>query len=117
MRVPDGDEGFTLVEVVVALLIFAVAAQSLAYSLISSAVASTRARSQTTVKNLAQQRIEAMRTLPFHVDAQNGPYVDLLDLYYHDDAGAADSLPDVVQGATVSGQYVATGGNGGPAGP
>lgn len=38
----------------------------------------------TQAKNLAQQRLESMRDLQFHVDRQNGPFVDLLDIYYTD---------------------------------
>src|SRR4051812_49169889 len=44
--------------------------------------ASATSRFNTQAKNLAQQRFESMRDLQFHVDRQNGPFVDLLDVYY-----------------------------------
>jgi prepilin-type N-terminal cleavage/methylation domain-containing protein len=111
------DSGFTLVEILVGLILFALVAQGLAAVLISSANSSLFTRMSTTAKNLAQQRIDAMRSLPFHVDAQNGPYVDLLDLYYHDASGTPDAIPDVVPGSTVPGDFVGLGGSGGPSGP
>lgn len=68
----------------------------------------------TTAKNLNQLRIDAMRTLPFHVDAQNGAYVDLLDYYYHDMSAAPVTLPYSITGTpesdcTVTGQWVDSG--------
>src|SRR4051794_16845612 len=44
--------------------------------------AAATSRLNTQAKNLTQQRFESMRDLQFHVDRQNGPFVDLLDIYY-----------------------------------
>lgn len=111
------DAGFTLIEVLVGLTILAIVAAGLVPLLLAGLRASQLSRTSTLAKNLGQQRIEAMRSLPFHVDAQNGPYVDLLDLYYHDTSGSSSSLQHVVPGQTVTGQYVAAGGGAGPSGP
>lgn len=77
---PDG--GFTLIEVLVALSIFAIAAAALIPLLLVSGKAAGTARLETQAKNLTQQQIERMRNLTFHVAHENGDYVDLLDLYY-----------------------------------
>src|SRR6202007_444167 len=50
--------------------------------LVGGARGAARSRLNTQAKNLAQQRFESMRDLSFHVDRQNGPFVDLLDVYY-----------------------------------
>lgn len=117
VRESDGDSGFTLIEIVIGLMLFVLVAQGLAAVLITSSATSLFTRMSTTAKNLTQQRLDAMRSLPYHVDAQNGPYVDLLDLYYHDDSGTSGNIPNVVPGDTVPGVYVSAGGAGGPAGP
>lgn len=108
-RARADDSGFSLIEVVIALLIFAIVADGFAAVLISSTRGSLTMRDNTTAKNLSQLRLDSMRSLPYHVDAQNGPYVDLLDLYFHDTSGTVDAIPDVVQGvtaaSTVPGQY------------
>jgi len=68
------DEGFTLIEMVVALILFALVAQALAGALINGARNQLYAQRNTGAKNFAQQRIDAMRSLPYHVDRQNGSY-------------------------------------------
>lgn len=76
------DAGFTLVEIMVALTLVAIAAGGSIPLLVVAAKASATSRLNTQAKNLAQWRFESMRDLPFHVDRQNGPFVDLLDIYY-----------------------------------
>ena len=78
----DGEAGFTLVEIMVALTLVALAAAGSIPLFIIAAKASQTSRLNTQAKNLAQWRFESMRDLPFHVDRQNGPFVDLLDIYY-----------------------------------
>ena len=78
----DLESGFTLVEIMVALTLLAVAAAGSIPLFIVGAKASATSRLNTQAKNLAQWRFESMRDLPFHVDRQNGPFVDLLDVYY-----------------------------------
>lgn len=86
-----------------ALSIFAVVAAAAVPLLLTGLRAATLVKLETQAKNLAQERIEKMRNLPFHVDAQNGPFVDLLDLYYTTGFSAAISFPD-----SSSGNFVAS---------
>lgn len=76
------DGGFTLIEVMIAMVVLALAAMAVLPLLLSGAQASNVAKLNTQAKNLAQLRLEKMRDLAFHVERQNGPYVDLLDQYY-----------------------------------
>lgn len=109
------DDGFTLVEVIVALTIFAIAALSAVPLVLGGLKASARARVETLAKDVTQQRIERMRNLPFHVDRQNGPFVDLLDRYYTNAAGTAVNTGET----SCTGLYVASAGGaaGAPTGP
>lgn len=76
------EAGFTLIEITVAIALVALAAAGTVPLLIVGMRAATASRLNTQAKNLAQQRFESMRDLQFHVDRQNGPFVDLLDIYY-----------------------------------
>ena len=78
----DRDGGFTLVEMMVALTVVAIAAAGTVPLLVVGMRAAAASKLHTQAKNLAQQRLESMRDLQFHVDRQNGPFVDLLDVYY-----------------------------------
>jgi prepilin-type N-terminal cleavage/methylation domain-containing protein len=81
-RLAGDESGFTLLEVVVALMVLAIAAAGTVTVLATGSHAAAASVFDTQGKDLTQQRIESMRVLPFHVDRQNGPYIDLLDLYY-----------------------------------
>src|SRR3954451_22491420 len=81
-RRAGSDGGFTLVEIIVAIAVVSVAAAGAVPLLIVGMQAAATSRFNTQAKNIAQQRFESMRDLQFHVDHQNGPYVDLLDIYY-----------------------------------
>lgn len=71
----------------------------------------------TQAKNLAQERLEQLKGLRFHVDRQNGPFLDLLDLYYTN-ATSAGTVSTVASGAgTLTGRYLATGSSNGVAAP
>lgn len=108
------DDGFTLVEVLVALLVVGVLAGSLLPLLATTVKATTRVRLETQAKNLAQQRVETMRNLAFHVDRQNGPFVDLLDIYYTNVSTAPTTRSDGSVGQWLA---EAGGANGAPSGP
>jgi prepilin-type N-terminal cleavage/methylation domain-containing protein len=109
------DEGFTLLEVMVAMVILGLVAVALVPVLITSSRAEQYARRATLAKNLAQQRVDAMRNLPFHVDAQNGPFLDLLDNYYPNIKTTTTTLPGggtgvwhssgTIPGSSASGPY------------
>ena len=76
------DGGFTLVEIMVALLILALGSAAVVPVLIVGSKAGHASKLNTQAKNLTQERMERMRDLQFHVEKQNGDFVDLLDLYY-----------------------------------
>jgi type II secretory pathway pseudopilin PulG len=108
--------GFGLVEILVALFVIGLAAAASTPLLVSGIDASITARMNTQAKDLAQQRIESMRDLQFHVDRQNGPFVDLLDIYYTD----RDTTPVTRARANEVevGQWVSSGGaSPAPSGP
>jgi Tfp pilus assembly protein PilV len=112
-------EGFTLIEVMVALgLVMLVMAVSLPafLGMITSSVATKK---DTTAKNLSQERIEQLRDLRFHIDRQNGPFLDLLDIYYTNAKSASPTTTLTIGGTSLTGQYVASAAaaNGEPAGP
>ena len=105
-RKTGDDAGFALVEILVSLFIIGLAAAASTPLLITGIDASVTARMNTQAKNLAQQRIESMRDLQFHVDRQNGPFIDLLDIYYTDRNTAATTRThanEVEVGQWVSG--------------
>jgi prepilin-type N-terminal cleavage/methylation domain-containing protein len=89
LRRRQDEEGFTLVEVLVALLLLGLVAAAILPLLVLSGTKAVETRMQTRAKNLAQERIEAIRQLPFQVDYQNGPFIDLLDNYYPNRTAAA----------------------------
>jgi prepilin-type N-terminal cleavage/methylation domain-containing protein len=101
------DRGFTLIEVMVAMTVLALGAMAAVPLLISGAAAANHAKLNTQAKNLAQQRLERMRDLPFHVERQNGPYVDLLDQYYTNRSSAVATRTFGAE--TSTGQWVGSG--------
>ena len=116
-RTPRNDDGgFTLIEVIVALTIFSVVAVAALPLVLVALKASARAEVQTLAKDLSQLRIERMRNLPYQVDRQNGPFVDLLDRYFTDASGTVTTSVDE---AGCSGRYLAASDPraGAPAGP
>lgn len=82
-RCPRGsDGGFTLVEVLAALTVFAIIATAVLPLIITSVRASTVAKMDTGARQLTQERIEKMRNLPFHTDQAANAGPDLLDRYF-----------------------------------
>ena len=76
------DDGFGLVEVIVALGILVVVMTALLPQLLMGIRSSATAASVTEAKGVAQGQLERMRNMPFHVARQAGPYLDVLDRYY-----------------------------------
>jgi prepilin-type N-terminal cleavage/methylation domain-containing protein len=114
----EGEAGFTLIEVMVALGLITVLLVAALPVFVNMLRATTVTKSQTQAKNLTQQRLDQLRNLRFHIDRQNGQFLDLLDMYY---TNATSSFPVTtvnVGGVPLTGKYVvsttATGGH--PAG-
>lgn len=115
---PDrNDAGFSLVEIVVALGLLMVVLTASLPLLLSMLQSTVTTRLNTQAKNLSQERLEQLTSLRFQVDRQNGPFLDLLDLYY---TNATSTSPVTVVGTgtgTLTGRYRATGTSNGVAAP
>lgn len=116
-RARRGDAGFSLVEIVVAMGLLMVVLTASLPMLLSMLRSTVTTKMNTQGKNLAQERLEQLRDLRFHVDRQNGPFLDLLDLYYTN-ASSAGTPTTITSGAgTLTGRYVASGTSNGIAAP
>lgn len=78
------EDGFSLVEVVVAIGIVMTLLVAVLPQLIGGIQATDLARSVSQAKTLASSELERMRNLPFHVSPSAGDFVDLFDRYFHD---------------------------------
>lgn len=92
----------------VALILLAIVTLATVPLLVTGAKAANAAKLHTQAKNLAQQRLESMRDLEFHVDRQNGPFVDMLDVYYTDVSTTPQTHTRA--GDTLTGVWVPSGG-------
>lgn len=90
-RRTNGDAGFTLLEVMVAIILLGIIATGVIPLFVGTLKAANAAKLNTQAKNLVQAQIERMRNLPYHVAQSAGPYLDLLDIYYHDLANGTDT--------------------------
>lgn len=107
LRLATSDEGFTLIEVLVALVVFALVGSAAIGMLIAATRASLVAKMDTGAKNLAQERIEQLRNLPFHIDHNTGATAesdDLLDIYFkaYSSTNAACKTTGFVRGGTAT---------------
>lgn len=87
-----GEGGFTLVETLAALLVFAIVTLGIVPLIISAMAGANVARSFTVGKNAALEAMERIRGLPYHVDYERQPpttKVDVLDLFFPDATGGA----------------------------
>jgi len=104
-----GEGGFTLVEVLVALGLITVLMLSVLPALVFGLSATRVTRLNTQAKNLAQERVDLIRNLRFHVDSQNGPFRDMLDMYYTNATGSSPVTSIATGAATLNGRFVQTG--------
>lgn len=113
------DDGFSLIEIVVTMGLIATVLTASMPMFVSMLRATLTTKMQTQAKNLAQERLEHVRDLRFHVARQNGQFLDVLDMYYTN-AYTAGTVTTVSSGGqALTGRYVSTGGgtNGEPAAP
>ena len=80
-RSTERSDGFSLVETLAALTVFALITVGITPLIVSSMRGSTLARSYTVAKNLGQEAMERVRGLPYFDSA---PARDVLDLYFPD---------------------------------
>lgn len=84
------EEGLTLIEIMVSMMIFLVISVGVAGTLITGLRTTVQTRQSTMGKDVAQHRIEEMRARVFYVPYSSDPNVgttndiDLLDIYYPD---------------------------------
>ncbi|GAB3781022.1 type II secretion system protein [Nocardioides ungokensis] len=78
------DDGFTLIEVMVAMGIFLVVSAAILPLVVAGFRTAATARDVSQTKGVAQAQIEKMRDLPYYVGRAAGDYKDLLDTYYRD---------------------------------
>lgn len=82
----SSQSGFTLIETLAAITVFAIMTLGLAPLLAASLRGSTLSRSFTVGKNVAQQAMERVRGLPYFVSGTTK--VDVLDVYFPQKGGA-----------------------------
>ncbi|WP_028639109.1 type II secretion system protein [Nocardioides sp. URHA0032] len=78
------DDGFTLIEIMVAFGIVLVVLTALLPQLIVGIRSGEVARQATQAKAVAQGQLDRMRNLPYHVEPDAGDYRDVLDYYFRD---------------------------------
>jgi len=93
------DEGFTLLEIIVALGVLTTVMMALLPQLVVGIKATGTARLVSQAKGISQGQLERMRNLPFHIAPAAGEFVDVLDYYYPDD-DAPGTTPACMTGAT-----------------
>ncbi|GAC1323683.1 MAG: hypothetical protein NVSMB13_03950 [Mycobacteriales bacterium] len=98
-------DGFTLIEVLVAITLLAVVAAGLFPLLVTGVRASVAAKYNTQASNLSVERIEQMRNLTWHVAPSEGQYVDLLDSYFTDATNAHFDATHCVSGSYAAATY------------
>ena len=103
------DEGFTLVEVMVALVLLTVVMVAALPAFLGMLRSTVTSKKDAQSKNLTQERLEQMRDLRFHVDRQNGPFLDLLDIYYTNAPTAPAPTTVNAGGTALTGIFVNTG--------
>lgn len=123
-RLPDAersrrDDGFSLIEVMVALGVLSMVLVAILPQLISGIQATSTARGVSQAKGVAQGKLDRMRNLPFHIAHDAGDFRDVLDYYYKSGPGVPASLtaspPTCMSGSSfliptaASSGYVAAG--------
>jgi len=101
------EDGFTLIELMVAITLLGLVMAAVLPVIVAGVRGGVSAKYSTQAKSLAQERLERMRNLPYHVDAgipvNVAPYsniVDVLDTYYRSSttSAAGTTLATVTEG-------------------
>jgi prepilin-type N-terminal cleavage/methylation domain-containing protein len=87
------ERGFTLIEIAISLSVFAIVMVSLTLLFDTSLETASRSRFDELGKTVAQQKLEEIRSLPYHIAQTEEPGdVDVLDLYFPNLTGTT-SIP------------------------
>ncbi len=90
-------KGITLVEIMIAVMIFGIGIGMAMRTLPESSVTTTRGRNITIATNLAAEKVEELMSLPFlHADLTQGSHVDPdnpIDLHYERSWDVIDNMP------------------------
>jgi len=90
MSLRRDQRGFTLIEIAVALGLFAVVIVSLTLLFNRAVTSAGRTRFDELAKTLAQRKLEEVRSLPFYISQKEETGdVDLLDLYFPNTTGTS----------------------------
>jgi type II secretory pathway pseudopilin PulG len=93
MRILRSSKGMSLVEVLVAIMVFTIVTLGVIPLLASSIRGSNTSRAGTVGKNIVVEAMERARGLPFYVShAADAGDVDLLDFYYPSSGGASGGV-------------------------
>ncbi len=76
------DDGFSLIEVVVALGVFLVVMTAVLPLIVGGLRGTARAGQVTEQKGVVEAQLERMRNLPWHVAPNAGQFIDVLDRYF-----------------------------------
>jgi Tfp pilus assembly protein PilV len=91
------DDGIGLVEIIIAMLIFAIGIAAAIQTLPVSNVSTTRSRNITLATNLAQEKIEELEAVPFgHADLAAGSHTDPdnpIDRHFTRSWNVTDDIP------------------------
>lgn len=101
------DDGFSLVEILVSIVIAGLVAAAVLPLLLSGMMAGNVAKSDTQAKALAQERLEQMRNLPFYVAFDSGDYSDVLDIYFRDESSTVAAVTPAGRNPCSARGYVA----------
>lgn len=107
------DDGFTLVEILAAIVVFALAAAMGLAMLLAAVRGGYVAKMDTVGRNLSQAKVEELRNLPYHIDQAVSTEPDLLDLYYPNRSGTG--APTGTTGYVPSGATTRSASDGDPA--
>ena len=101
-------DGFTLIELTVALSLLMVVLLASLPAFLGMLRTAVSTKVQTQAKNINQQRLEQLKDLRYHIDRQNGPFLDLLDIYFTNANTSGATIAVTVDGSVQTGLYVPT---------
>ncbi|MEA2432976.1 MAG: hypothetical protein QOG54_433 [Actinomycetota bacterium] len=89
-RAPYKNEGFTLVEILVSMMVFSIVTLGMIPLISASLRSAALARSESVAKAVTEKGMEQIRSLPFYVSSGTTPKaVDVLDFYFPDKTAPA----------------------------